>query len=221
MPREPVASAPLGEAGPGVDARGQAVLDPTKNVLDLVNAAVIRLNDLRDLDAKYSEKLRTQADAHIHEIMAMRDRFETTIRVQESARIDAIRAVDVAAVARQAEVQATQAATLAAAVATSAETLRGQVAATAGAAAVNLATSLEPITTSIAALQRSQYELQGQAANKQESKGTNQWVFGAVLGAMALVLAAAGFFISLSRSADTSTPTPIVCTVEAGVTTCK
>ncbi len=197
------------------------MLDPTKNVLDLVEAAVIRLNDLRDLDAKYAEKLRVQADDHIHEILAMRDRFETTIRVQESARIDAIRAVDVAAVARQAEVQATQAATLAAAVATSAETLRGQVAATAGAAAVNLATSLEPITTSIAALQRSQYELQGQAANKQESKGTNQWVFGAIIGGLAFIMAAAGFIISLNQGSDTATRTPIVCTVEGTTTTCK
>jgi hypothetical protein len=42
--------------GPGVDARGAPVIDPTKNVLDLVELNVKRIDDMADLrDSHYRE----------------------------------------------------------------------------------------------------------------------------------------------------------------------
>jgi len=130
---------------------GTSASDPTRNVIDLVSAAIVRQDDLRE-----SESL------HIRELVELRARYDGELREAETARIDAIRAVDVGAVNRAAEVAATQATTLAAAVATSAETLRTQVAATATAGVVGLAAALEPIQKDISELRRYQYEGQGQ-----------------------------------------------------------
>lgn len=62
------------EARPGVavDARGGAVIDPTKNVLDLVEAAIRRQDDLRAAEAKLQET-RQSAEAKFNEAMRGRD----------------------------------------------------------------------------------------------------------------------------------------------------
>src|SRR5688572_11724945 len=46
--------------GPGVDAQGQPVIDPTKNVLDLVEAAMRRQDDLRHAE---NRAIREKIDA--------------------------------------------------------------------------------------------------------------------------------------------------------------
>ncbi|GAC1373673.1 MAG: hypothetical protein NVSMB4_00450 [Acidimicrobiales bacterium] len=153
-----------GSQGPATDSRNVPVIDPTRNVMDLVTAAGKRQDDLRELTA-----------SHMHEMAVMRASYEEKLRVQEASRIDSIREVDANAVARAAEVGATQASILAAQVATSAETLRGQVAAAAIAAAGALSTALEPIQRSIDDLRRAQYEQQGQKVASTENRGTNQW----------------------------------------------
>ena len=45
-------------AGVGVDSSGNRAVDPTANVLQLVEAAVKRLNDLHDQENEYNEKIR-------------------------------------------------------------------------------------------------------------------------------------------------------------------
>jgi|SRR5580704_10168254 hypothetical protein len=150
---------PGGQAGAATDSFGRAVLDPTANVLDLVAAAITRQDDLREAEAQ-----------RVNELATLRAFYEGELRKAESARIDAIRAVDTGAVSRAAEVSATQASTLAAQVATSAETLRTQVAAAATAASVALSAALEPIQKDIADLRRVQYEQQGQKAGAVETK---------------------------------------------------
>jgi hypothetical protein len=172
------------EAGIGVDAFGHPVVDPTKNVLDLVSAAIQRQDDLRAAES-----------GHIREIVGLRAEHEKDLRTAETARIDAIRAVDVGAVNRAAEVAATQAATLAAVVSTSAETLRTQVAAAATAASIALAAALEPVQKDIADLRRAQYEAQGQKTQVVEtqarSAGYGVWV-AAFAGLVGLAITAAG-----------------------------
>jgi hypothetical protein len=133
--------------------------DPTGNVISLVREAMKRQDDLRDLVA-----------AHAADIASLRAEYDTKLREAETARINAIRAVDIGAVSRAAEVSAAQATTLAAQVATSAETLRTQVAAAATAATVALAAALEPIQKDIADLRRAQYEAQGQKTQVVESR---------------------------------------------------
>jgi hypothetical protein len=166
--------------GVGVDAYGAPVKDPTANVLDLVEAAIKRQDDLRDA-----------ADQHVREIAALRASYDEKLRKAETARIDAIRAVDVGAVSRAAEVSAQQALTLANQVAVSAETLRNQVAAAATASTTALAAALEPIQRDIADLRRAQYEAQGVKANTAEGqvdrRGGTMTVIAVVSAALALI----------------------------------
>jgi hypothetical protein len=129
---------------------GQPVADPTKNVLDLVHAAIKRQDDLRAL-----------AEKHVKETLELHQIYTEKLREAETNRIDAIRAVDVGAVNRAAEVSAQQATTLAAQVVISAETLRTQVAAAASASTVALSAALEPIQKDIQDLRKAQYEAQG------------------------------------------------------------
>ncbi|HEY9371520.1 hypothetical protein [Streptomyces sp.] len=150
------------EPGPAVDTHGNPVLDPTKNVLDLVDAAVKRLDDLRSMEAQHSR-----------EMAQMRAEYEDKLRLAETARIDAIRSVDQSAVQRAAEVQATQAGALAT-----------QVVATADAFRVSLAGALEPITKDIADLRKTQYEQAGQRTQVGESRLN----VGTVLGGLSVLL---------------------------------
>lgn len=175
-------------SGPGVDASGRPVVDPTANVLDLVRAAVDRLNDLREKDA-----------SHVREIMDLRALHATEMRTAEASRIDAIRAVDVSAVNRAAEVSATLAQTLAAQVAVSAETLRTQVAATATAGQVALAAALEPIQKDVQDLRRVQYEQQGQKAGGSEKTGDTRAVIAIAIAALSTLAAIAlGIFAAVT-----------------------
>lgn len=168
--------------GLGVDAQGSPVIDPTKNVLDLVSAAIQRQDDLRESDRR-----------HFRELAGLRADYDEKLRRAETARIDAIRAVDVGAVNRAAEVSAQQATTLAAQVATSAETLRTQVAAAASQAQAQLAAALEPIQKDIADLRRAQYEAQGVKANV----GDSRLNFNTVIMAVSIVIAAIALIIGL------------------------
>jgi hypothetical protein len=176
-----------------VDAEGRAVLDPTKNVLDLVQAAILRQDDLRGL-----------TQTHAKEMAALRADYDEKLRRAETARIDAIRAVDVGQVQRAAEVQSTAAITLATQVSTSAETLRTQVAASASAAAESLRAAMAPILEAISALQKAQYETQGGktqvAETRDEGAGRRQyvglWIAAAALGA-SVILGIAGVVITL------------------------
>jgi len=145
--------------GPGVDASGTPVIDPTANVIAILQAAVERQDDLREAEM-----------THVKEMAALRASYDHELREAEAKRIDAIRAVDVNNVSRAAEVAATQAQTLQAQVAGSAEALRLQVATTAAAAATNLANALEPIQKDIAELRKAQYEQQGQKTQVAESR---------------------------------------------------
>jgi hypothetical protein len=159
--------------GPGVDASGQAVIDPTQNVLQLVEAAIKRQDDLRESEAK-----------HIRELDMMRDNHSKELRETESARLDAIRAVDINAVQRAAEVAATQAATLAGQVAASAEALRIAVDQSATQSRAALALAMDPIQKDIADLRRVQYEAAGQKTQVVDARdsGNNKmaiWIAGA------------------------------------------
>jgi hypothetical protein len=145
-----------------VDRFGSPVVDPTKNVDALVEAAIRRQDDLRKMEAGYIARIGDMRENHAKYITELRAQYGTELRLAETARIDAIRAVDVGAVNRAAEVSATQAATLATQVATSAEALRGQVEAARQQTATALAAALEPIQKDIQDLRRAQYEAQGQ-----------------------------------------------------------
>jgi hypothetical protein len=113
--------------GQTVDIKGNQAIDPTKNVLDLVLAAVKRLDDIMELSLKRQDDLRLAQekivesklkdldelsglrfstnqkaqDAEFHRIddeMKLRAEYNDRLTIAEAKRIDAIRAVDVNAV---------------------------------------------------------------------------------------------------------------------------
>jgi hypothetical protein len=184
-----LASQPSG--GPAVDKASDSVVDPTFNVRDLVASAIQRQDDLRQTES-----------THIREVVALRADYDEKLRDAEASRIDAIRAVDVGAVNRAAEVATAQASTLATQVATSAETLRSQVTAAATAATVALAAALEPIQKDIQDLRKAQYEQQGQKAQVVEgrsiSRNTGMWI-GVVVGVIGTIFGMAGLIITIIK----------------------
>lgn len=124
--------------------------DPTINVQNLLIAAVQRQDDLREADAR-----------RINEVAILRAEYTEKLTIAEAKRIDAIRAVDVNAVAVAAERATAQANVLANQVAASAETLRGLVAATAATIAKQLSDLTTQLTDRISALEKSQYTISG------------------------------------------------------------
>lgn len=200
-----------------VDAGGGPTVDPTKNVLDLVQAAVRRIDDLMEargslIDAKIQrlDDLQSGEARHIHEMASMRTNYEAELREKETERLDAIRAVDVAAVQRSAEVQEIRATTLAGQVAAAAEANRTSVAAAAAAFEAKLATTLAPLNEAVSDLRRMQFQLQGQTAEKAdarsittESRGVSQWTVMAGIGCLGVTIAGIGLLITLIGAAVT------------------
>jgi len=194
------AAKPEPEPGLAVDSAGGPVVDPTKNVLDFVAAAIRRQDDLREAD----QRLRDSDLRRTEQMAELRSQYDGLLREAESKRIDAIRAVDVGAVQRAAEVQLTQASTLAAQVATSAETLRASVVVAAQAQADLVTKSLVPIQqqvadilTAIADLRRVQYEQAGQRAQVVETRdvrGETRLNLGTIIALVVAVIAAVGYF---------------------------
>jgi len=70
---------PVGQsAGPSTDASNTPVVDPTQNVLDLVDAAIRRQDDLRNVSEDYHERIR-QADL---KFLEERDRRLTEVAAE-------------------------------------------------------------------------------------------------------------------------------------------
>jgi hypothetical protein len=139
------------------------VYDPSRNVLDLVEAAVKRLDDLQN---EMVNRLREAQNAEIRRIdglLVLRADYQDKLVIAESKRIDAIRAVDVGAVAIASERAAQQATVLANQVSASAETLRALVASTAQQVANSLSQIQAQLTERIALLEKSQYEIKGRS----------------------------------------------------------
>jgi len=151
-------------SGLGVDASGAPVVDPTANVLSLVQAAVERLNDMRDAENRRQDDLREAESRRINEQSFLRAEYQEKLTLAESKRIDAIRAVDVGAVAIASERAAQQATVLASQVAGSAETLRALVATTAQTVAASLAAVSGQLIERISALEKSSYVGSGRQA---------------------------------------------------------
>lgn len=151
-------------AGPAIDRQGSPVVDPTENVKALSEAAGKRQDDLREKDKEISDI----KHEHQKEMAALRSECEhgqAALRSQladaEAKRIDAIRAVDVNAVAVASERQAAAAQVLANQVAQSADALRTLVSTTATATAEQNRQQLAQITDRLSVVEKSQYEGRG------------------------------------------------------------
>ena len=136
--------------------------DPSGNVLDLVDAAVQRQDDLRAQESRY-----------IHAMADLRASYDEKLRITEADRLNAIRAVDNIAVQQAASTAELRANTLAGTVQASAEALRTQVQDAATAATIALGAALSPIQSDVADLRKTQYEAAGQKTQVVESREVN------------------------------------------------
>jgi len=149
-----------GRPGIAVDAYGGGVIDPTKNVLDLVDAAVKRIDDVGRLRALLVDV----QIAHQAEIGRLRADYQTAIDALEAKRLDAIRQVDQLAVKTEADRSAAAITALATTAATTAETLRNAVNTSATNLATQLTNTVNAITERIAQLEKLSYTGQGRQA---------------------------------------------------------
>lgn len=168
--------------GPGVDATGQPVKDPTENVKELQEASIRRIDDIAELRSTHAEGMAKLREEHAREL-----------RRVETERINAILSSNDDKVQRAAEVQATQALTLATQVTTSAEALRASQTAAAIASDTKLLTALEPIQKRIDDLSRSQYEAAGQKTQVVETQAKS----GNSTAMIAVAVAVVGLLVTL------------------------
>ncbi len=149
-----------GATGIGVDAHGGPVIDPTANVLALVEAANQRQDDLREMNnARIDAELRNQENT-----ADLRAKHQEAIDTLEAKRLDAVRNVDQLAAKTEADRSAAAVTALANAAALTAETLRSAVNTSATNLATQLTNTVNAITERIAALEKSSYTGQGKQA---------------------------------------------------------
>ncbi|GAC1497478.1 MAG: hypothetical protein NVS1B6_03150 [Steroidobacteraceae bacterium] len=166
--RAPETKGDAGLAGIPIDRYGGATIDPTKNVLDLVESTIRRIDDLRDAEnvrvnmaLDYSRQLREAESRRVDQEASLRADYTRQLTEAEAKRIDAIRAVDVNAVSVASSRASDQATVLANQVVASADTLRNLVATNATALATQLTQIIGPITDRLALLEKSNYEGKG------------------------------------------------------------
>lgn len=190
--------------------------DPSPNVLDLVSAAIQRQDDLRSAENRFHDA----GYNHLRDIATLRATHANELRELEANRIDAIRAVDVAASQQATKDAEVRASALAKQVSDSAEAMRNQVAAAATAAATSLGAALVPIQERLAELTRLQYEQQGQKAQVIESRATDA-DFAPVLAAIQRLesrsSAAQGRSAGIGMSANTLVAAVLVFATLAGL----
>jgi hypothetical protein len=132
------------------------VIDPTKNVQDLNEASNLRQDDLRAA----SDRFNAAQIENLKELVALRAIYEEKLTIAEAKRIDAIRSVDVNAVAIASEKAAAAAAVLANSVNSSAKNLEEQ-----------LKQYVGQINTRLSAVEKSQYEGQGRGGGIKDFLG--------------------------------------------------
>jgi len=216
-----------GRGGQPVDSYGIPILDPTRNVLDLSEAANKRQDDLRDANnqsnSKWisSELARVSAELkHMEALAAVRDAHARELRESEVKRVDAIRQVDVSAAGTASDraLQAIQ--VLAATTTANAETLRQMVANTAQTIAAQTAATVGGIIERIANLEKSSYTGQGRSTvadpqmaemmlklsalleSRAQVAGKDSgvaWIGGLVVGAFGVITAIATIIFALVK----------------------
>lgn len=231
-------------SGIPVDSTGGPTVDPTKNVLDLVEASIKRIDDMAVLTGLLVEarlkvveetaKLRAEHNAEIDRLRAEHQSVQDD---KESRRLDSVRQVDQMAVRNESDRSALAITALASSAAVTAETLRSAV----NTSAANLATQLDrtvsAITERIASLEKSSYQGIGRAGvadpaadrlqalvealARAQSQGTGKsegisssWVV--LVGVAGLILTLLGIGGAILALMPRSTAVPVVSTPIGG-----
>lgn len=136
-------------SGIPVDELGGRTVDPTANVLGLVEASNKRQDDLRNL----TKELQDYKIACVKEEVIMHARHQAELRIAESARLDSIRQVDREDVAKTAASANNAITTLAKQTTDLATTLQNQVSATAAAAETRRSADMSEVNKRVSALE--------------------------------------------------------------------
>jgi hypothetical protein len=133
-----VVTAKTNPTGIPIDASGGPTIDPTKNVLDLVTAAIGRQDDLREASEKLAvmqltcqKEVGDLRERHAEVIRDLQARHLSELSKAEAARLDSIRQIDREEGGKTAAQISAAVQTLASQTQANAETLRNQVAQTA------------------------------------------------------------------------------------------
>ena len=169
------------------------VIDPTANVLSHVAAAVTRLDDLRDSEAKrlddavshLKEVVALQA-VHTAEVVAIQAAHQKELALAEQKRLDAISATG------GADINATRERTTAAATA-----LQTQIQTMADSMRQQLQGTATLLQDRIGAVERQQYENRGSRMQETEGRQQSQWAIAAGMSVFGLGVAIAGVVIAL------------------------
>src|ERR1035437_484273 len=148
------------------------------------NGSTKRLDERIDALSKQIEAIAERIDAELK----LRSEHAGQLSIAEAKRIDAIRSVDITAVAIANDRAVASAVVLAAQVASSAETLRTLVAQTAQTVAGQLATMSSAINDRISALEKTQYTTSGK-----DTGGKDVW--GYIIAAVIAVISVASFVL--------------------------
>lgn len=135
-----------GVPGLAVDAQGGQVIDPTANVIALVEANAKAVSDLREADNRYYDAVlnalknsNEKGSEHLAEVAQIRAEYQKEIRESDLKVAAQTRLVDVGGQAASAASIATAVVTLQQTTDRNAETLRGQVASSSSALAKQVA----------------------------------------------------------------------------------
>lgn len=247
MARRPSPNRPTPSNGISVDAAGNRAFDPSENVKALNEAANKRQDDLREannrlmqakldglddlvkLRAQHDDAVRAAESRRVNEQLTLRSYYEERLGQAEAKRIDAIRAVDVNAVAVASQRASDQATVLATQVAQSAEALRGLVASTANTNAQAQQTANTTLSTRITTLEQAQYEGKGKQsfadpqmaelmAEMKLMRGTKSEGISATWGVVAVIItiivAATGIFLANNRAPSVMPLAPITVPIK-------
>lgn len=75
-------------SGEGADQFGGAVVDPTKNVEDLVKALEVTLDKLRQADARYQDAMRDAETRRVDQLAALRVQYDIIIEGMRSTALN-------------------------------------------------------------------------------------------------------------------------------------
>ena len=143
--------------GLGVNYRDKPVVDPTENVIALVESNAKAAAALRDADNRYYDEVMK----NLKEMSNLRAQHQRELDGAESARLDSIRQVDREDVNKTAISAQNAITTLATTTNTMAETLRNQVATVAGVAESRQASFAADVNKRLSALELSSSEGKG------------------------------------------------------------
>lgn len=234
--------------GMAIDSRGGPVVDPTKNVLDLVDASVKRIDDMSALQGQINlerfDAIRRESELRaMHEmaIAQMREGYQEKLARAESGRLDSIRQVDREEVAKTAVAANMAISTLAKQTTDLQQTLAKQVTDTATAQEARNSAQYSDINKRLSALELSSSEGKGkqQVADPQmdkltalveqlartqvlgsgERRGSGDTIRWIALGiTMVVGLILIGTFVFVTQRGSAIIPAPQVIVVPAGTT---